>query len=316
MDDDGSLDPPKVIVTPKEMLEYGLKQVHYTEARMGRASRETNTGRFKSAFGCNQVVAAQIFEDLQVTANQEARLDENKISMFYFLQALNFLYRYDVEKEREPKFDRSPKTMREWVWYYVKKIAALKHEKIVFPEAEELGDDIWIMTVDCTDCPIEEIEHPVLSQDPALFSFKINGAGLRYEFGIDLFYSNLIWCNDGPFFPGKVNDNTIFAENGLKKKLASLGKKALADKIYNGHPNECSTFNAVDSEVVSTFKARAQMRHEQFNGMVKGFKCMCVPFQNKPEKVQKHKNCLEAVVVICQYRMEHDEPLFDLLAGL
>jgi DDE superfamily endonuclease len=229
------------------------------------------------------------------------------------LQALNFLYRYDVESEREPKFDRSPKTMREWVWYYVKKIAALKDDKIFFPD--DFGDDTWIMTVDCTDCPIEEIAHPVLSQDPELYSFKLNGAGLRYELGIDLFYSNLIWLN-GPFKPGQVNDNTIFAEKGLKAKLESIGKKALADKIYNGHPNECSTFNAVDSEVVSKFKARAQMRHEQFNGMVKEFKCMANEFRHKPEKEKKHKACMEAVCVVCQYRLENGEPLFDLMAGL
>jgi hypothetical protein len=70
-----------------------------------------------------------------------------------------------VEVQRDPKFDRSPKTMQEWVWYYVIKIAALKHEKIVFPRVDEFGDDIWVLSVDCTDCPIEEIVHPVLSQD-------------------------------------------------------------------------------------------------------------------------------------------------------
>jgi hypothetical protein len=53
-----------------------------------------------------------------------------------------------------------------------------------------------------------------------------------------------------------LNDNSLFAEKGLKDKLKSIiGKKALGDKIYNGHPAECSTFNAADSEVVSKFKA-------------------------------------------------------------
>ena len=116
--------------------------------------------------------------------------------------------------------------------------------------------------------------------------------------------------------PGTVNDNTIFAQEGLKDKLTAIGKKGLADKIYNGHPNECSTFNAVDHPAVSKFKARAQMRHEQFNGMVKEFKCMDVPFRHKPDKKGKHKICMEAVVVICQYRLENGEPLFDLMAGI
>ena len=41
-----------------------------------------------------------------------------------------------------------------------------------------------------------------------------------------------------------------------------------------------------------------------------------VAFRHKPDKLKKHKSCYEAVAVICQYRLEHGEPLFDLMAGL
>ena len=177
------------------------------------------------------------------------------------------------------------------------------------------GSDVWILSADTTDCPLEEIAHPTLSQNPELHSFKLNGAGLRCEFGIDLFRSNLIWMN-GYFLPGKVNDNTIFAEHGVKEKLASIGKKALGDKIYNGHPDECSTFNSVDAAVVSKCKARVQMRHKIFNGMVKEFNVLTAPFRHEPDKMKKHEACFEAVAVLCQCRMEHGEPLFDLVAGL
>jgi hypothetical protein len=44
--------------------------------------------------------------------------------------------------------------------------------------------------------------------------------------GIDLFYSNLIWLKR-PFKPGKLNDNSIFAEKGLKEKLAAIRKKRI-----------------------------------------------------------------------------------------
>jgi hypothetical protein len=91
--DEDTLEAPKVILTPKEVLDAGLKLVHYTEGRIERAQQETNTTRFKSFYGCNPIVAAQIFEDLQTSPIAEAsRLDESKISLFYFLQALNFLY--------------------------------------------------------------------------------------------------------------------------------------------------------------------------------------------------------------------------------
>ena len=98
--------------------------------------------------------------------------------------------------------------------------------------------------------------------------------------------------------------------------MKSNGKKALANKIYNSNPDVCSTFNAVDGKLVSKFKARVQMRHEQYNGMVKEFKVASTKFCHKPDKVEKHGKCFTAVAVICQYRMEGGEPLFDVLAGL
>ena len=312
-DDNGAV--PISIKTPSEILKIGLKLVCFSEGRIHRAGIQSNITRFKKHYGCNPSVAARMFEDLQVTDLPAARLGKNKVSCFYFLQSLNFLYVYEIEERREPIFDRSPKTLRKWLWCYVRKLAALKQLKIKWPD-DFPHDDEWVISVDCTDCPIEEITtHPTLSQDSELYSFKLNGAGFRYECGIDLFYSNVLWVN-GPFLPGKYNDNQIFADFGLKERLSSCGKKALADKIYNGHPNECSTFNAVDNSVIRTFKARTQMRHEQFNGMVKEFGCCKKPFRHKPDKMQKHKWCFEAVTVICQYRLEHGEPLFDLLAGL
>jgi len=309
-----ALEAPSVILTAKEVLDAGLKLVRYSEGRIDRAYAKTNTQRFKDHYGCSQFVAAHIFEDLQTTTIECARVEKKKVSIKYFLQALHFLYVYDIENRREPVFDLSPKTMRKWVWYYAAKIQSLKHQKIVWPVSFP-DTDVWVVSVDCTDCPIEEIEHPVYSQDKDLFLFKINGAGLRYEYGIDLFSSRVIWMN-GPFLPGVFNDNQVFDLKGLHQQLASVGKKALGDKIYNGHPDQCSTFNAVDSEAVRTFKARVQMRHEQFNNYVKEFGCLKKPFRHKPDKIAKHKICFESVTVICQYRMEHGEPLFDLMAGM
>lgn len=305
---------PRLILTPKEMLQAGLEAMHYSADRINRVKNQsTNIQRFKDHFGCHPHVAATIFEELQITRLDSARLGKNKVSAFYFLASLYFLKVYETEKRREPIFDLSPKTMRNWVWYYVRKIQALKEEKIRWPDGFP-PTDVWVVSIDCTDCPIEEISHPTLSQDPELYSFKLAGAGLQYEFGIDLFYSNVLWMN-GPFKPGKYNDNTIFAEFGLKAKLAACGKKGLADKIYNGHPNECATFNAIDSKMVKEFKARVQMRHEIFNSLVKEFKVTSTKFRHKENKIEQHKSCFEAVTVICQYKLEYDEPLFYLMAG-
>lgn len=250
MDD---FEPPKVILTADEVRVAGLHLVNFTEERIGRAKRETNTQQFIDHYGCNPIVCVTIFEDLQTTDDVDARLDDNKIRIDGLLMTLYFLKVYPTEKRREATFDLSPKTMRDWVWYYLRKIQALKKEKVAWP-SDFPADDIWIISVDCTDCPIEEPKDPELTKNTIWFSFKLNGAGLRYELGIDLFESRLIWMN-GPFPPGEDNDKGIFVKKGLKDKLEAVGKKALADKTHNGYPDQCSTCNSLDSKEAKKFKS-------------------------------------------------------------
>ena len=257
-------------------------------------------------------MVAKLWEDLQTTNVEAARIDNPRmLSITAFLESLNFLYRYRSECEREGAFDKSPKTLRKHCWHYLKKIQALKATKIVFPE--QFGeDDVWIMTVDGTHSKINEPIHAEFSQDKDYFSHKHKNAGLTYELGIHLFESKLIWMK-GPTRAGSNDNGNFSAPGGLKEKLAAIGKKALADKAYDGHPNEISAFNGVDVAPVKQFKARAQMRHEQFNGMLKEFACLYDCFRHRE---QKFGICFEATAVICQYRLENGEPLFDLLAGI
>ncbi len=60
---------------------------------------------------------------------------------------------------------------RDWCCFFVEKIQALKAEKIVWPE-ENVGDDIYAITVDGTHCWIQEPQHPTWSQDSRYFSHK------------------------------------------------------------------------------------------------------------------------------------------------
>jgi hypothetical protein len=88
----------------------------------------------------------------------------------------------------------------------------------------------------------------------------------------------VVWIN-GPFKAGE-NDKGNFVKHGLSDKLRAIGKKALGDKIYNGHNDVCSTLS------------RGQMRHEQFNGMLKGFGCLYERFRHSDARF---KTCFEAV---------------------
>ena len=204
-------------------------------------------------------------------------------------------------------FDISPKWGRIKVWLYVDKIRALKAKKIIWPE-DNFGDDMWIMTVDGTHCWIEEPQHPEWSQDREYYSHKYNKAGINYELGISISTQQLIWMN-GPFKAG-MNDKFVFTEKGLESKLLEIGKKAIGDGGYGGHQEAISAPNRTDSYSVRKFKSRALLRHETFNGRTKRFHSINSRFRHGPQQFAK---CFEAICVICQYMIENNEPLFDVL---
>jgi len=196
--------------------------------------------------------------------------------------------------------------------HYLLKIQALQAMKIAFPSVEDFGDDILIMSVDGTHSLFHQIAHHEFSQNRTHFSHKKKHAGLCYELGIHLYESRLTWTNGS--FPAGPNDKANFTrEGGLRDKLQAIGKKAVGDKGHTGCPDKCSTFNALDNPAVKAFKSRAQMRHEQFNGMLKEFSSLADQFRHEQEWFEV---AFEAACVICQYRMENGEPLFDLMAGI
>ena len=114
---------------------------------------------------------------------------------------------------------------------------------------------------------------------------------------------------NGPFKAGR-SDNSIFKKEGLLTQLEKTGKRGIADGGYPGHPKVLSTPNNHDSKPVKVFKSRALKRHEKFNGLIKHFDCLKGRFRHSAERFQQ---CLEAVCVICQYKIERTHPLFDVL---
>ena len=60
----------------------------------------------------------------------EARVERNYLDLKYFLLAMNWLYRYDMDEELSATFGHCSKTLRKWKWFYVGKIAALKEQKV------------------------------------------------------------------------------------------------------------------------------------------------------------------------------------------
>jgi hypothetical protein len=65
----------------------------------------------------------------------------------YFFQAHHFLALYGRENEWAATFGNSVRSARDRVWYYMDRIAALKAEKIVWPDA-------WVNGGNCPQLPI------------------------------------------------------------------------------------------------------------------------------------------------------------------
>ena len=300
--------------TPDDILELCLLTRGFNQERIVKNKRERLEDWFQASIGCPPYVVSAMWSDLQTTGIDDARIGDDAdadfipISIFDFLNALEFLKCYLAGKKREGMTNLSAKTLRERSWYYCRKLQALKHEKVVWPENLPV-DTVWVLTVDGTHVAINEPLHPEFSQDKKYFSHKKNRAGWCYEVGISLFTSNLVWMN-GPHKAG-ANDKTIFGfPGGLKELLAQEGVKAIGDKFYNGHQNEVCTFNAQDSDEVKKFKSRALKRHESFNALLKQYAVLDGRFRHRgPEKFA---TCFEAVAVICQYRLELECPLYDV----
>ena len=231
------------------------------------------------------------------------------------LFALQFLKVYPTEGQRQNKWHQCDRVLRDNCWDILLRLQALKATKIVWPTAAEIGDNIWIGTVDGTHVKTQEPNHPELPKDPKAFSYKNKAAGFSYEIAVLLWESRIIWIN-GPF-PASRHDATIFAmPGGLREKLQGTGVKLIADRGYGGHSDTISTMNAHDSPEVSNLKTRARLRQESVNSKIKTLRITdSARFRHRGTHTDgqlKFKICFEAAVVVTQYKMEINEPLFDV----
>jgi hypothetical protein len=119
------------ILSPVEMMYRGLGIAGFDEDRVARVQHPLNERRFRSWFGSNPNVCAQIWEDLLTTEIAEARIPLNS-DPDYFLMALYFLKVYSTEEHRSGTFGIGERTVRKWSWYFVAKLSALKAQKVSF----------------------------------------------------------------------------------------------------------------------------------------------------------------------------------------
>jgi hypothetical protein len=158
--------------------------VEYKGIRIRRARKETNVYRFRGHFGSNPIIYAEIWEDLQTTEVEEARVPTKDLNIHFFLMAMHHLNCYPTEVERETMSDISHKWGCNWCWYCIEKVQALKAQKITWPD--DFGNDIWVLTVDDIHCWIQEPGHATWSLDSEYYSHKFAKDGINYELEMSL----------------------------------------------------------------------------------------------------------------------------------
>ena len=71
---------------------------------------------------------------------------------------------------------------------------------------DDMGNDC-LMTVDGTDCPINEPK----PFNKAYYSHKMNGLALRYEVGVSILCGDICWVH-GPFRAGANSDVSVLKD--------------------------------------------------------------------------------------------------------
>jgi hypothetical protein len=296
-----------ILFTVDEVMDRGLAYVD--KRSQAGVMRSTKVARFRSFFGSLPVVYAQLWEDLQTTSIDDARLvvADPERDLKYLLFSIYYLKSYPIENDSSGRWGLSDRTLRDWKWRYIKKIQALKADKITWPDdwAAEGDIPVFLVSVDGIHCRIYEPQHGAWSKNPQYYSHKFKQSGLGYEVALSVFQNKCVSLN-GPY-PASVNDTTIF-KNGIRQKIPR-GKKAIVDNGYQGKDPKYSKPNPLDTKAVRKFKGRARSRQECFNTRLKNFHCLSENFRNGEAK---HKSCFEAVAVICQYQLENGSPLFDV----
>ena len=189
-------------ISAENFLRLGLDFVGFSPARQAASSQKNNMQRFFACYGIGPAACSAVFDDLQVTGIEKARVDQPDSQ--HFLMMLHFLKAYMTETQLSGLCGLSEKTARKHIWKYLCHVQALKGEKITFPDFEQF-EEMFVISFDGVHCPINE---PRRQPDRRWCSYKLNRAALAYEVALSIHEDRCIWVN-GPF-RGGTKDLTIF----------------------------------------------------------------------------------------------------------
>ena len=162
-------------------------------------------------------------------------------------------------------------------------------------------EDQALITVDCTDCVIEEI-FPFTG---TYWSHKSNRPAFKYEIAVSIRGGDIVWVS-GPW-PAGITDSTVFKTH-LSRHLGD-DEKAECDNGYLGLEK------AVKPATGRTFlhkkqKSQARGRQENFNGRFKFFNAL----QNRFRHGDPTKHCVmfNCIAILVQLSQDHGERIYEV----
>ena len=262
--------------------------------------------RFKALFGAQSSIVATLWNML--IENNNGDLDDGKPE--HLLWALVFLKVYGTE-EVNCSIVGWPctKTFSRWAWYFVGKIADLKDVVIQlddrFEGLGEVANSNAFISLDGTDCPTFEPK----PWNSGMFSEKFNGPGVKYEVGVCIRTSKIVWIG-GPHRAGK-NDNTVFQ---YELQALLFDDEAIECDMGYGGDARLKTPQLGKDTKEREMKSEVRAQHEAVNGRLKIFNVLNTHFRHmgrdRAEMMEKHKSCFYAVAVITQLKFMAGDKIF------
>ena len=161
------------------------------------------------------------------------------------------------------------------------------------------------LSVDGTDCPINEPRRGTHGIDPRYYSHKLNSAGLRYQL-ITAASDGAPLGLSGPYPAGRWPDLRIY-RHSIKRELLPE-EKVIVDGGYRDQADShLLNANALNSEAERALFARVRCRHEVLNGRFKSWSVMSDRYRHS---LESHGGVARAVLNCVAYDIRHGHPLF------
>ena len=161
------------------------------------------------------------------------------------------------------------------------------------------AQDQAYITVDCTDCEIEEPK-PFCE---VYWSHKSNSAAFKYEVAVSIRGGDIVWVS-GPW-PAGIHDSVVF--QALLSHHLDVNEKAECD---NGYRNleKAATPGMGKTHSHKREKSQARGRQENFNGRFKVFN----PLSERFRKNDPHKHYLvfNSIAILVQLGQDHGERMY------